>query len=339
MIFAAANSEGDSGVSCRRLIWLAAGGTLATLIAAFPAGAQTYPARDIRVICNFQPGTSADIIARFYAERLSAVAGQNVRVENRTKNSGVEATQAAAASKPDGYTLLITPASATLAAAVHMFKKFKVDPQKDFAPVTTLLRHGYAILVDAKAPVKTLAELSARLKAKGDEAKFGVNSHSSLVAAELYNKVAGTDAEKVQYTNNQKMLTDITTGSTDFVVAEVPWVLEHVKAGRLRPLAVTSGERSSALPDLPTAAEAGLKDYGKVERWWAVLAPNKTPGDVVEKLEGFFNRIIAGEESKRFLGNVGAEAFPGDARKLEALLASEVQRWRDLVKIAGIQPE
>jgi tripartite-type tricarboxylate transporter receptor subunit TctC len=317
--------------------WLAATALIAAhALGATPAAAQDYPTRDIRIINNFTPGSSNDVFIRFYAERLNLVLRQNVKVENRTKNNGTEATQVAARAKPDGYTILIAPANATLAAASHMYKKLKWDPLRDFAPVTTIAKSAKVVLVSPKTPIKTLAELTAYEKSRKDDAQFGANSETSLAAAALYNKLAGTAPTRIAATSSQQLMHDLVAGDADFVVMDVPAAVDFVKAGKLRAIAVTGAARSSALPEVPTMEEAGLKGYGSVEQWWGVFAPAKTPQPIIEKLESTFNRIVESEDSKKFLANVRAESFPGDAQSTQALLAAEVKRWAELVKLAEI---
>src|SRR5262245_14149457 len=173
-----------------------AGAVVLCLVAAsLPALAQDYPAHDIRAICVFPPNTNPDALVRFYSEKLSALAGKPVTVENKGGAAGTAGAEAAAKAKADGYTVVILP-GATLAAAPHTFKKLKFNPAKDFAPVTTLAKSGYVILVDAKSPVKTLAELTARLKEKGDRASYGYTGNGELVAAELYKKQAAVKPNK-----------------------------------------------------------------------------------------------------------------------------------------------
>jgi tripartite-type tricarboxylate transporter receptor subunit TctC len=312
---------------------------LGLLTAALPAQAQTYPDREIRAICNFPAGTGADIFVRFFAEKLSALAGKPVIVENRGGAFGNIGTEAAAKAKPDGYTILIAPGSSTMATALHTFKKLSFDPVKDFIPVTTLAKLGFVIVVDAKSPIKTMAELSAHLKAKGEKAAFGVNSNTGLITAELYKKVAGVPATKVQYRDNQTLVNDLFSGQIDFIAVDAPWATEQVKAGRLRAIGGTSGARMTALPDVPTMEEAGLKGYGKIEPWWGVFVPAGTPQPVVAKLEELFNKVVASEETKKFLNGGGSDPYPGNAKALTELLAQDIKRWGELVALAGIEPQ
>jgi tripartite-type tricarboxylate transporter receptor subunit TctC len=320
----------------KRRIWLAASVLVTSCaFAALPSVAQDYPAREIRILTNFPPGSSSDVFVRFYAERLNAVTRQDVKVTNLIKNSGTEATQTVASAKPDGYTILLTPANATLAAAPQMIKKLKWDPLKDFAPVTTIAKTAHVVLVNPKTPIKTIAELTAYEKSRKDDASFGANSETSLAAAALYNKLAGAESTRIASTMTQPLINDLYAGDADYIVLEVSAAVDQVKAGKLRALAVTGATRSPLLPDVPTMEEAGVKGYGSVERWWAVFAPSKTPQPVLEKLETTFNRIVESEESKKFLANLRMESLAGDAKSTQALLAAEVKRWGELAKLAG----
>jgi tripartite-type tricarboxylate transporter receptor subunit TctC len=276
---------------------------------------------------------------RYFSDKLSALAGKPVIVENRGGAAGMIGTETAAKSKPDGYTILITPGSATLAAAKHIFKKLPFDPLKDFAPVTTLAKVPFVIAVDPKSSMKSIGELTAHLKAKGDKASFGVTSNTALISAELYKKVAGLHAAKVQYRENQTLMNDLIAGSIDFVASDAAFASSQAQGGKIRPLAVTSGERLPSLPDVATMQQAGLKDYVELVSWWGVFVPAGTPQPVIEKLEGWFKQIAASEDTKKFLTGLGSAPFPGSARGLGELLAKDIERWGDYVKLAGIQPQ
>jgi tripartite-type tricarboxylate transporter receptor subunit TctC len=298
-----------------------------------------FPAKDIKAICNFAPGTRADVMVRFFAERVGSVLNRNVQVDNRIAENGNAGTKLAAKAKPDGYTIMITPGSYTLATAPLILKKPGFDPTKDFAPVTTLFKLNYAILVDAKSPAKTATDLAATLKAKGDQASYGYNSNVPLIAAEMFNKAAGADASATRYRDLQSIINDLTLGNTDFIVMDVPVAAEQIKSGKLRALAVTGEKRSPAVPQVPTVAEAGIKGFETVDQWWGVFVPAATSPVIVSKLEVVFNRVVASDDTKTFLANGGAEPFPGNAAHLKELLASDIKRWRTLVQMAGIDPE
>ncbi|HVG52404.1 MAG TPA: tripartite tricarboxylate transporter substrate binding protein [Xanthobacteraceae bacterium] len=307
---------------------------------AFGQTTPVYPAKDIKAVCTFQPGSRQDVFVRFFAERFGAIAGRNMQVDSRAGKDGNAGTQFVAKAKPDGYTLLIAPGNETLAVAAVSSKKPGFDPAKDFVPVTALLRTSYAILVNAKSSQKTLADLTAALKAKAGKGTYGVNTNTTLIAAEHYNKLSGAGASRIRYKDYPSLLNDlVSSGTTDFIVMDVPRAADQVKNGTLRALAVTGGQRSSALPQVPTVEEAGLKGYGKIDQWWGVFAPVATPQAVLDKLETIFNRVAASDEAKAFLANGGADPFPGSSTALKELLASENKRWAELAEQAGVQRE
>jgi tripartite-type tricarboxylate transporter receptor subunit TctC len=291
------------------------------------------------VICTFPAGTGADIYVRYFSEKMSALAGKPVIVENKGGAMGNIGTEAAAKSRPDGYTILIVPGSSTMASAVSTFKKLPFDPVKDFTPVTTLAKLGFVLVVDPKTPLKSIADLTARLKAKGAKASYGTSSNTGTVAAELYKKHAGLpQVAKVSYKENQTAMNDMYAGTLDFLSVDSAWAMEQIKSGRLRALAVTSVDRSSVLPDVPTMVEAGVKDYGDVTPWWAVFVPAKTPQPIVNKLEGWFNQVVASPDTKKWLNNLGGDPFPGSSKMLAELLAKDIKRWGEYYKLAGIEP-
>jgi tripartite-type tricarboxylate transporter receptor subunit TctC len=302
--------------------------------------AQEYPTKEIHAICNFVAGTGGDIYVRYFSERLSALAGKPVIVDNRGGANGNIGTEAAARSKPDGYTILIVPGSSTMAAAVSGFKKLPFDPIKDFIPVTTLAKLGFVFVVDPKIPIKSMADLTAHLKAKGAKASYGESSNTGLIAGELYKKHVGlSQVTKVQYKENQTPLNDMYAGSLDFMVVDAPWAVEQARSGRLRILAVTSADRLSVLSDVPTMEEAGIKGFGDVTPWWAVFVPAKTPQPIVTKLEAWFNQITASPETKKWLNNLGSDPFQGNSKMLEKLLAGDIPRWAEYYKLANIEPQ
>ena len=312
---------------------------LAVLFVTLPALAQDYPTRDIHAICTFPAGTGADVYVRFFSDKLSVLAGKPVIVDNRGGAFGNIGTEAAAHSKPDGYTLLIVPGSSTMAAALSGFKKLPFDPIQDFTPVTTLAKLCFVIVVDPKAPFKSMADLTAHLKAKGAKASYGTSANTGVVAAELYKKHAGLpEVAKVQYKENGTAMNDMYAGTLDFLSVDTAWAMEQIKSGRLRALAVTSVDRSSVLPDVPTMVQAGVKDYGDVTPWWAVFVPAKTPQPIVNKLEGWFNQVVASPDTKKWLNNLGGDPFPGNSKMLGEVLARDIKRWAEYYKLAGIEP-
>ena len=313
--------------------WLAA---VAIALSAH-AAAQDYPARDIRSICNFSAGSGADIIVRYYSDQLARLAGKPVIVENRPGAQGLVATDYVAKSKPDGYTILITPASSTLATAPHIFKQIPFDPLKDFAPVTTLNSLAFTISVDAAKPIRSIAELAALLRAKPGHGFYATQSNSGQVAAELFKERLGLKTVYVPFKVTGDAFASLLSGQVDFMSVDATWAA-NMHPAKVRILAVTSAKRSSTLPDIPTLAELGLGDFD-ITPWWGVVVPAGTPRRIIDTLARWFNQITAMEETQRFLARSALDAFPGSPEQMAALLKTETERWGGFVRLAKIEPQ
>ena len=303
-----------------------------------PVVAQDYPAREIRSVCNFSAGSGADIVVRYYSDRLSKLAGRPVVVENKVGVQGNIATEYVARSKADGYTIMITPASSTLAAARHLFKQLPFDPDKDFVPVTTLAKLSFAIAVDAKSPVKTIAELTEHLKKKPGHGAYATGSNTGQVTGELYKEMAGLRTIYVPYKQTMSALTDVIGGQVDFMTYDITFLVPQARSGRVRILAVTSAARLTALPEVPTMVESGFPGYD-LTPWWGVVVPAGTPKPIVDKLAVWFNQITASEETHKFLENLATDPFPGSSETMAALIKAESENWGKYVRLAKIEPQ
>src|SRR5258706_1996017 len=312
---------------------------LSALLAALSAsaGAQDYPARDIHSICNFAAGSGADIVVRYYSDRLSRLTGKPVVVENKPGAQGVVANDFVAKSRPDGYTILITPASSTLASAPHIFKTLPYDPVKDFAPVATLLTLSFTIAVAPDSPVRTVQDLVARLKGKAGHGFYATLSNSGQVAAELFKEGAGLKTVYVPFKVTGDAFANLLSGNVDFMSVDSTWSAT-MHPQRVRIVAVTSAKRNASLPDVPTLAEGGFGDID-VAPWWGVLVPAATPRPIVERLAGWFNEINQDAETRQFLARQAAEAFPGGPEFMAKLLKTEIERWGRYVKLAKIESQ
>lgn len=311
---------------------------LALLAASMCAAAQDYPAREIRVITPVSAGSGGDILVRYYADKLSRLAGKPVFVENRGGAQGLVGTEYASRAKGDGYSILITPASSMLAAQPHFFKKISFDPFKDFTPVATLAWLPFCIAVDAKSSVKTVADLVAHLKGKPDNGFYGMTNNTGLATSELLKHMTGLKTVQVPYKSSPQNLAGLLSGQIDFMVADSTFVSGHVRAGRIRVVAVTSAKRSSSLPDVPTMMESGYAGF-ELSAWWGVVVPAGTPRPIIEKLAGWFGEITAMEETRKFLLNVATDVMPGTPESMAAALKQEYERWGKLVELAKIQPQ
>ena len=305
------------------------------LLAPLGALAQDYPAREIRSICNFAPGSGADIIVRYYSDQLAKLAGKPVVVENRPGAQGSVASAFVAKSAPDGYTIHITPASSTLASAPHIWKQLPFDPLKDFATVTTINSLSFVVAVDAAKPIKSIQELLNSLKQKPDHGFYGTQSNSGQIAAELIKASTGLQTTYVPFKVTGDAFTALLAGSIDFMSVDASWARGQPK---VRILAVTATRRATALPDVPTLAEAGVPGVD-VAPWWGVVVPAGTPRPIIDKLSGWFNQIVASEETKQFHARFAIDPMPGTPESMAALLKTEIERWGGFVKLAKIQPQ
>lgn len=308
------------------------------LSSALRAQGADYPTAPIRTICMFPPGTGADVRVRFYASKLAALAGKPVIVENKPGAFGNIATETVARAKPDGYTIYITPGSSTHAAAPHIFKTLSFDPLGDFEHITTLSTAAFFLCVAADSPFKTVPELTAYLKERGDKASYGSIAIPSLVASEIYKNAFGLKTVEVKYREPNGFNNDLLSGQLAFVHSDMGTVGANLRSGRIRALATTTDKRLTAAPDIPSAAEAGIPGMN-LRIWWSVHVPAKTPKPICDKLETWFNAIVADPETQTFNVNTAADSFPGNSRMLRELLVQETRTWGEYAKIAKIQVE
>lgn len=308
----------------------------AATTAAAPLFAQEYPVREIHSICNFTAGSGADILVRYYSAKLAALAGKAVIVENRPGAQGLVATDFVAKAKPDGYTIMLTPASSTLATAPHIFKHVPFDPQKDLAPVTTVvLGPAFTIAVDAAKPYRTVDDLVKALKTKESNGFYGTQSNSGQVTGELFKQMAGLNTTYVPFKATTDGLTAVLAGEVDFLTVDATWA-STMHPHKIRILAVTTAKRSATLPDIPTMQEQGFKDFD-ITPWWGVVVPAGTPRPMIDKLAAWFNQINTLPETKEFLARSVVEVFPGTPESMAALLKTETERWGKFVALAKIE--
>jgi tripartite-type tricarboxylate transporter receptor subunit TctC len=308
------------------------------LLLAAPVQAQQYPVRPITIICGYAAGSGADVLARFFGEKLRVLTGQPVVIENKVGALTVVASETAAKAKPDGYTIYVTAGNASFAAPPFLFKKLPFHPIQDFTPVTTLITLPFVLTVGADSNIHTVRELTARLKARGDKATYAYGTSSGQAASELYKKIAGVPGHPVAYRTGIDSLGDIRSGEIDFMFTDVSSATLQAQQGLLRIIAVTTAQPSPASPGIPGMAESGLADFD-ISAWWGVWLPAHAPDAVVDKLEAWFNQIVATDETRAFMQRVGAAPFPGDRRKLAALTPREIDKWGRLIRDAGIEPQ
>jgi tripartite-type tricarboxylate transporter receptor subunit TctC len=302
-----------------------------------PALAQQFPQHEIHVYCGFAAGSSADVWVRHIAESLRPLAGKPVTVENKVGASGNLAVEALTHAKPDGHTLAISPGG-PLSYNVHLYKRLGYDPVEGLAPIGTVVKFPFVLVVDPKRPVGTVAELVAQIKTKQGEATYGATGGAPIILSELLKYHAGFNAVQVMYRNTSAIMNDLTAGNLDFVFMDSASALAQIHEGRLKALAVSTPTRSALAPDIPTMAEAGFPGIDRIA-WFAAVVPKGTPDDIAGTFNGWIQTILASPETKRFFQTAGAEVFPGTREQLTALQRDEIAKWAKLVKLAKMEPQ
>jgi tripartite-type tricarboxylate transporter receptor subunit TctC len=302
------------------------------------ASAQTYPAREIRLVVGLPAGSGGDVIARFYGDKLAALAGKPVIIENKPGMILSIGADAVAKAQPDGHTVLITSVTSSHAANLFMFKKLPYDPIKDFAPVATLQRGYFVLMVRADAPWKTVAELTDAMRQKGAKASYAYGSPPALASSELYKARANLQAVGIPYRTSMMSMSEMLSGELDFQFIDSTQGTPMLQAGKLRGLAITAGRRIAGV-DLPTMAEAANIPEFDIAPTWGVFLPAGAPVPIVSRLEAWFNQIVGMEATRAFLANTHAAPFPGDAKALAAFLPQEIKKWEELARIAKIVPQ
>lgn len=317
----------------------AAAVALAAAVAAAPlaARAQDYPSQDIRFICGFPAGSGADVLVRYFGEKVRAVANRTIIVENKVGAAGNIAAVYTARSKPDGYTVYVHAASA-IAANMHLFKAPPIDAAKDLQIAAGVNKQPFMVMVPANSPYKTLAELTEAMKKKGDKASYAQSNTSGKVMGELYKQATGVQAVEVPYRTANDSLNDFASGRLDYGMMDPVFAMSQARAGRLRMLAVSTPQRMQAVPDLPTMAEAGVPGV-ELLTWFAAMVPSATPRPIIDKLNKWFNEVLATEETRKFLNSFGGDPFITTPEDGQALFRQGVKDWERFVRAAKIEPQ
>jgi tripartite-type tricarboxylate transporter receptor subunit TctC len=297
-----------------------------------------FPDRPIALLVPFGPGGIADLTARAVAEQMSKSLGQPVVVENKPSAGSIVASQAVATAKPDGHTLLLL--SNGNAVSVGLFKKLPFDTQRDLAPISLLGSFDIGVFVPANSKFSTLQQAVAFAKANPGKLNLGTIASGSTqhLSAKLFETLAGVDVLVVPYKGSPAVLTALRTGEIDLAFEILGPMLPQVGAGVVRALAVSSNQRSTALPDVPTVQQAGVANYN-VASWNALAAPAGTPPEVLERLGRAAREALATPEVQARLGQLGVRVQGSTAGELQTLLASEIRRWGDVIRAAKIEPE
>jgi tripartite-type tricarboxylate transporter receptor subunit TctC len=312
------------------------GVTFATL--AHAQSTSNYPNRPIRIIVPQSPGASTDLTARLIGQKLSTVLGQPIVVDNRPGAGSIIGTDLVAKATPDGYTLLVVASSITLNPTLH--KNLPFDPIRDLAPITQLSAFPNMLTVHASLPVKTVKDLIALLKAKPGAINYGSSGTATgtHLSAELFKYMTGTDMVHVPYKGGGPAVQALLAGQVQLNFATIVSVLPHVRAGKLRAIAVTTAKRSPGLPEIPTIAESGVPGYDHGP-WNGFLAPARTPTAIIARLNQETAQILHQPDVKTVFLNEGAEPVGNKPEEFGAIIKSETAKWAKVIRAAGIKAD
>lgn len=300
------------------------------------SNAQTYPDRAIKMVVPFGAGTSTDAVARMVGEELSKLAQVPVVIENVPGANGILGVQAASRAAPDGYTILFTTSS-THAANPALFKKLPYDPVKDFEPIIKVVEQTAIIVVRADSPYRTIAELLDAVGAR-KAMSFAGSSPSSRIVSEMIKSRLHGNLLHVPYKTSTQALTDLIGGQVDFMSVDPTTALPLIRGGRLRALAVTAQRRDAQLPGIPTLSESGLKDFELVA-WAAVFAPAGTPARIVDRLNALLQQALQTQSMRDRLVQNAYTPVRSTSQELRAYIQSEMAKWAQVIKEAGIERE
>lgn len=301
--------------------------------------AEGFPNRPLRMIIPFPPGGGTDIMGRIVAQRLSDALGMQVVVDNRGGAGGLIGTEMATRAAPDGHTLMIGSVS-TICINPSLHKNLTFDPGKDLTPISLVASTPSVLVVGASLPVKSVKELIALAKAQPGKLSYATpgSGSSSHLGTELFKQAAGVDIFHVPYKGTGPAITDVVSGQVTLFISNMPSVLPMVKAGRLRPLAVTSLKRSALDPDLPTVAESGLKDFELIV-WYGLLAPKGLSASLLMRLNHEIQKMSSMQDIKQRLAAQGAEVVTTTPEEFARQIRNDRAKWELAVKLSGATPQ
>ncbi len=303
------------------------------------AYAQTYPAKPIRFIVPWTPGSGTDLMSRMLAQRLAELLGQQVVVDNRGGAGAIIGTEAAAKSLPDGYTIYVG-GSVSMAVSPALYKKVAYDPIKDFAPVCLVSKFFNAVALHPSVPAKNIKELIALSKAKPGELTFASagSGSTSHLSGELFMNMTGVKWVHVPYKGGGQSITGVLSGEAHMMLAPISTAAPHGKTGRMRVIAVTSAKRVASLPEIPTVSEAGVPgfEYGG---WQGILMPSGASQDIITRLNAAILKAVNTPEFRDYLRQEGSELVGSTPDAFGAFLRDEVFKHAKIVRAAGIKPQ
>jgi tripartite-type tricarboxylate transporter receptor subunit TctC len=309
------------------------------VLLALPAAAfaQSYPDRVITVVTPFAAGSGTDVITRIIGKQLTGALGQTVIVDNKPGANGIIAANVVMHAPPDGYTLFAT-GNTTHAANPSLVKDLPYDPVKDFTPIAHTGNFTFVLVVGKDFPARNVAELVTYARSHPGKVTYASANSPGIVAGAIFAKRAKVELLHVPYKSSPQALTDVMAGRVSMSFIDFATASPHLKSGALRALAVTTTERSSLLPDLPTMQEAGIAPFN-VASWSGYFGPARLPPPIVTRLNTEIRKIVAMAEIKAQLAGLGFDAFAGTPHQLEDFVKSEIKNWHDMVQDAGIEPQ
>jgi tripartite-type tricarboxylate transporter receptor subunit TctC len=311
----------------------------ALALAAASAAGQAYPSKPIRILIAQAPGSATDVISRVIGNRLSENLGQPVVIEARPGAGGAVGTEAAARSAPDGYTLFMANNS-THGSNPALYAKLPYDAVKDFQPVSFVASVPYVLVVHPSLPVKSVQELIALVKSKPGQLNYASagNGSTHQFCAELLKSMAGIDIVHVPYKGSGPGIAALLANEVVMMFSNVADIGAQIKAGKVKPLAVTSAKRAPSLPDTPTMQESGLAGF-EINSWFGILVPAGTPAPIVARLNTETHKVLARDDVRATLGAQGLNIAPGTPEQFAAYIKSEIARFSRIAKAAGIRAE
>lgn len=299
-----------------------------------PTRAQSdYPKEVVHFVSGYAVGSGADVLVRFFADRFARLSGATIVVENKPGATGNIATSYVAKSKPNGYTVLVHAGSG-MAGNMHLYKVETVDVARDLQLVATLNKQGTVLVVAGNSPHKTVQDLVKEMSSK-PRAKYGTSSTSGTITGEMFKKVAGLDITLVNYKSNNDGLRDLTGGQIDYVMVDPLLALAQSRKGNIRILALSTPEPMASLPNVPTFKQSGLNF--DLTGWWAAAVPKETPRPIVEKMNAWFNQILATDDARNFLIENGADAFISTPDEAQKYLEKSIADWAAYMRLAKLE--
>lgn len=313
-----------------------ASGAAAAALATAPAFAQDYPSQDIRLVCAFPAGSGSDVVVRYFAEKMRPIVKRNVIVENKPGAGGNLAMAYVIKNKPDGHTIYLHTGS-SMSANMHLYKNPPVDAGKEFQVAATINRQAFMMVVDPSSKFKTVQEITAYLKEKGDQASYATSATSGTVMGEMYKALTGVKAVEVNYRLAQDSLNDLASGRVDYGMHDPQFASAMLRAGKLRVLGIASAQRLKFLPELPTMDESGVKGMD-LNGWFAAFVPIATPRPIVQQIHDIFRQMLTTDETVKFLNQFGGDPWITTVDEGQAYLLQDIKNWGEYIRIAKIEP-